>query len=297
MRNVLFTLFLCLPLWGMAQTYHPIIESNKYWELGIYGGQPCYQNMGRYFFQGDTTINNQTYQKLYYHKAIDTISNPFGILCPPFTLDTNTFLMEYAFREDTINQQVFIYDYQNNTEGLIYDFSLQTGDTLNTYWGQQHYIYSIDTILLQNGTQRRRFVLNDYSDYPHYIEGIGGWQGITNPLVAGLGFGTDIFCINTNGVNLYGNDCFASFFVQTNEALHIDLKIYPNPTTNFLQIELEKPLEDGQYQIFNALGQIVQQGVITAKNFSIAVEEFAKGTYWLKIIDKERFMVRSFLKN
>jgi hypothetical protein len=67
--------------------------------------------------------------------------------------------------------------------------------------------------------------------------------------------------------------------------------LYPNPTIDFIQIDIEKNLN---YLIVNHLGQIIKSGQI--KNKIITVNDLVSGVYVLKITDGEKLVSKKFIK-
>ena len=67
--------------------------------------------------------------------------------------------------------------------------------------------------------------------------------------------------------------------------------LYPNPTTDFIQVNIEKSLN---YSIVNYLGQIIKSGQI--KNKVINVNDLVAGVYVLKITDGEKLVSKKFVK-
>lgn len=63
----------------------------------------------------------------------------------------------------------------------------------------------------------------------------------------------------------------------------IDFKIFPNPTSSYLTVELGN-LETYHAKIYNLIGDLLWSADIT-KQFTVDVTSFAKGTYILKIDD------------
>ncbi len=71
-----------------------------------------------------------------------------------------------------------------------------------------------------------------------------------------------------------------------NETFKFDgLKIFPNPTTHFLNISNNVMIDSAA--LFNMLGQLVKQQDIYAKSGVIDMSPFASGTYFVKVISGE----------
>lgn len=94
----------------------------------------------------------------------------------------------------------------------------------------------------------------------------------------------------------YGILNFGSFYnsvLNTSELVKKDrLSIFPNPVKSILNVATE---DDVQFlEVYDHLGR----SIIKAKNQkSVKVEDFPKGTYYLKIQTKENVYYKKFLKN
>jgi len=81
-RLVFFFFIYTLTISSRAQEYKPFIESNKYWDIMTTGTPeiciPTYLSYDRYFFLGDTTINDLNYSKLSFHPMIESPNAPPG---------------------------------------------------------------------------------------------------------------------------------------------------------------------------------------------------------------------------
>ena len=139
MKKIFFTIFVCgilafIPDKAKAQDYHTLIRPNVYWDvmmLDAWQVYPCqYFHGDRYFFRGDTTIQDIQYQILRKYSIVSQNTN--GHFCPPYAVNGNSSSIAAFMREDVEKQQVFMYypHYSNQKEILLYDFSLKKGDTL-----------------------------------------------------------------------------------------------------------------------------------------------------------------------
>ncbi|MCG2612464.1 T9SS type A sorting domain-containing protein [Flavobacterium sp. SM15] len=66
-------------------------------------------------------------------------------------------------------------------------------------------------------------------------------------------------------------------FVQAN------FKVYPNPTTDKVTIELKEGLQIEKVNVYSTLGQLVK----TEKDTVISVGDLAKGTYYLEVVTNQ----------
>src|SRR5690606_9307271 len=81
----------------------------------------------------------------------------------------------------------------------------------------------------------------------------------------------------SGGVRVYDISCILSSdkFVLEN------FKVYPNPTTNILNIELENSLVLEKVLIYNTTGQLIKEN--SAEKI-INVSGFAKGIYYVQVV-------------
>jgi len=97
--------------------------------------------------------------------------------------------------------------------------------------------------------------------------------------------------VTTNGLyrvtvtNEFGceGDAFISVFtIGVDEEIANQLKLYPNPATDYFQIEWPSGwLQNAQSTLYNTEGKIVMQFSVTQQNQRIDVAALPKGTYIL----------------
>ncbi|MFN0201218.1 MAG: T9SS type A sorting domain-containing protein [Bacteroidia bacterium] len=64
------------------------------------------------------------------------------------------------------------------------------------------------------------------------------------------------------------------------------IKVYPNPAQNYIQVELPQGLREATFVLYNALGQVVQQTDLQASTL-VRLGNVAKGLYFYEVIFKE----------
>jgi len=76
--------------------------------------------------------------------------------------------------------------------------------------------------------------------------------------------------------------------------LDFDILVFPNPTSQFAQIQIDGfgPI-DLRYEILNLFGQVVNHGLITSHRTLIDLSELEYSTYILNIFDSENRFIRS----
>ena len=273
---------------SFSQTYHPLIRSNTTWDVMHYNyatNSICgYVWGGRFFFDGyDTIINSFQYKIIRSYPVVSASQNPF---CGPFSVDTSIGGIAGFMREDTITQRIYVYDQFNNADDLLYDFSLNAGDTLQSNYyagvGLKLVVDSVSTVTLLTGEIRKIFYLQDNNEY--YIEGIGGWQGLNNPLITGLGFGWELRCVMENSITIWNGGCFP--IVGIDETLNGNrVNIYPNPLLNNFNLSFPSHKEEGILKIYDVLGNITLEETISAltENKNVDISKLNNGVYFCKI--------------
>lgn len=260
----------------------------------------------RFYVDGDTIINSLTYKK--YYISFDTI------------IANNSSM--YAFlREDTISKKVYAISADSLQEHLIYDFSLNVGDTTTVYshwWYTNQYfnvkVQAIDSLLIQ-GQFRKRLKLNNldgsfsgpYDEY--WIEGIGSTYGLFNAGLSGITFNLPslfdfplLNCFEQDDSLLFSQsntpECFYMYTgVGQFEVLdNVSIKLFPNPAKDV--IYLTNHSKDINISIFNNFGQ-QQLGNINIENHSINLSQLSKGFYFYTITDRHHTIMTSgkFIKD
>lgn len=100
------------------------------------------------------------------------------------------------------------------------------------------------------------------------------------------------------GLTAFKSNLTVDGMVGTNDVIeNSDLKLFPNPANNVLNIELVKnEIFDGKYLIFNGVGQLVQSGQFKSSQFEVNLEMLAGGIYFCKIENNGLSMIRKFIK-
>ena len=70
--------------------------------------------------------------------------------------------------------------------------------------------------------------------------------------------------------------------VSTEEALDFDIKVFPNPTTSYLQVELEQ-YENVKYTLIDQMGRILDQTEISDYLTTVDVSDYVEGIYYLQL--------------
>ena len=293
MKQLLLTLFLQGFFIGIAicQTYNPLIRPNIFWNENVGNTVTiCRASSGsQLYFQGDTIINNIRYEILRSYRLYQFNS---GAYCPPYAVDYSSSIPVAFMREDTVRRQVFVLQQSGfvtpnvNGEELLFDFSLNVGDTLHPNEGI--IIDSVDSVLLLNGEIRKRFFVKKNRVLGSYIEGIGGTEGVRHHCFQlPIGSYTDPLCISNNGVNLYGTECNNIILnVVVEPTPTVSFELYPNPTQDYITVKFLPRFDHREttISVINAQGQVIQeQESITDDTIMFSLLDYPAGVYLVQI--------------
>ena len=302
-----FLLLISLTITGFSQ-YSQFIDKNKLWVEehsweDVYDPRPPESSIYFVYFEGDTVINDTTYQKLYRQRFfLDTwYTNDASHLIDSTLKQAE----EYAYlREDTINKKVYEYSY--DIDRLIYDFSMNIGDSISEFDGT----FSLDSIVditLDNGSVRKKYFFSDSDQYltSYYIEGIGGENGILSPFrsipLSGIDASNHIICYSEDSIELYGT-CNQPDYVITKTSDLVDsqysIKLYPNPSNNQALIDLGEVYETIKITILDIKGAALIEKTYNQEQFcDIKLHSLDRGIYLVNVeINKKSEISTTLIK-
>jgi YD repeat-containing protein len=154
-------------------------------------------------------------------------------------------------------------DYTYNSNGIVTSFVTYDRPSANGTWSENA---KSTYTLAANGLIKE--VLEQSSDDK------GGWDNYARYF-------------------MYANTCTAT---PVSEITHLPTTIYPNPTTDLLQVKLENAGES-EVRIMNTQGQIVRRSVENGTDFNLNVANLNSGIYWLLISQGNKKTTKSFVKS
>lgn len=281
-----------------AQTnkYHKFPDSNAIW-CDSTGAHGCTKTS--YTITGDTIINNKTYHKITENKHYCQIGVSGTCECDIYS----NVITAYAgsIRQDTTLRKVYFIQPSATNDTLLYDFTLQVGDTLKTYGSQilaspPPYIMvtSIDSILI--GTSyRKRWIVNQSGIIVNgqIIEGMGSTAGLFNWMVntgAG-GEPTDhLYCFSQNNQTFYpyyssSAVCALVTGIKTFQTEASIFQIYPNPNDGNFIVEPNNT-EKQTLQIFDINGKMILNKLVTGKTI-IHSGNLQQGVYNISLLSNK----------
>jgi hypothetical protein len=292
MKKFLLLIATLITLSAKSQTsvYHPFPDSSAVWNFHttlamctLGGGVESYYSIT---ISGDTLINSQVYHKLFTPFVQSIVTGT----CSPYVFSG----YDGAVRQDTANRKVFYVPPSDSTEQLLYDFSMQVGDTVKGYIESiilpLDTVQSIDSVLVGNNYRKRWLINSCYNIM--LIEGIGSTFGLIEPspgCILDVPY-YELICFKQNGMTLYP-DTNANCEVIT-DVKNINPETYlttitPNPFSDKLTINNNN----------NDLSEIILYDMVSRKllqqKFTNAVtlntSQLAKGIYLYEVRNPDSY--------
>ena len=274
-KQFFILLFTILTLNSFSQDSFPLIEENKTWNVisvirtGSYPGDTTFSTL-TYQFYGDTIIESLTYKKLYRSNE----ANPLN-----WTLDS-------FMREN--DKKVWYKHFSDDNEILMYDYSLEVGDSILDYSGTTYLIIDSTGYETIGQDERKKYYLSsiDMPDYYHetWIDGIGSNKGIcwagSVLLVGGWSW---FLCLSENGELVYMNPNYNSCYLITEitETELPNINIYPNPSGEKMRIDYNRSFSIESIMVTNINGQLIK--TFDSKKSELDISDIPSGLYFLKI--------------
>lgn len=265
----------------LAQEYHPMLN-NASWILRDYVSCCRLPQTKTVEVGEEVVVGSQTYIKFV---------DPFAS-----TSSTNYFVY---LREDANERKV--YKLVNNQEEILYDFSLEQGDTFGEFTA------TVDFITI-NGQDHKRIVLNKYdSNYDlnltqTWIEGVGSNAhpfrptfNMYNGLSSSGGYSIHVVCSFQDGQHVYGNEnCLA--MLNTDEVAITDFKIdfSPNPVATTFNINATTTLQNATFKLYNLQGQLVKEiSNLSGNKITVSRENLTSGLYFAQLFENNKLIKAS----
>lgn len=106
--------------------------------------------------------------------------------------------------------------------------------------------------------------------------------------------GQAVYTTNTGTTGSVTQGVQQPFEIQTvlgaeNFNINLQLAVYPNPTTNWLQLEVRNTdFSNLSYQLFDLNGRMILNEQITAETSSIQMERLPAGIFLLKVVSNNK---------
>ena len=213
----------------------------------------------------------------------------------------------------SFNQPIDSWDVSNLTYmrgmfSLATSFNQNIGswDVSNVYnmnsmfYGSTAFNQPIGSWNVSNVTNMNQMFTGAQLSISNYDTLLIGWSTISpneTPLKPNVPFwgGNSKYCngatarasiISTYGWTITDGGQDAICVLDTEDFETNNLKLYPNPVVNVLNVKTENNLINQPYTIIDGLGRVVLNGKLNEVDSTINVEQLSKGIYYLKVSDK-----------
>lgn len=295
-KHIIFLLCVLsiFPVFISAQSYIPFPDSGAVWKE-TYWWQPSpffYNGIGDTYIEGDTVFNDTIYKKIYNLRR-DVYCSDIIISGPDYS---------GALREDTVEKRIYLRGSANYPEALLYDYTLQLGDTLpeEMYWMMLYpgvFVSNIDTIITNDSISRKVWYLDHeipFEGWPQVIEGIGYTSGLKGGIEPYWEGWNELLCFSIDGDEVWRSwrdtcyvftDSCATVGINEARQPEVSIKYYPNPvsTSSTISFELNQFQASKNYLwIFDLYGKEISSKEFKDKSFSIK-SPANKGVYIVRI--------------
>ena len=157
-----------------------------------------------------------------------------------------------------------------------------------------------DTIGYGKMVQRSAVSTYTQFDIPVNYSGTGTVDTMTLLVVSSAGFNVINFMgsVGKVGNTMYVDDLTLDYPSGIQQVLmpEVNVRIYPNPASDILHIELSKAVKNGAFEVYNSAGkQVCSYGVSQTAN-TVPVYSLVNGTYYFRLISgKELVNTGSFV--
>jgi hypothetical protein len=293
-----------------AQEYKPMAIEGAHWIVVTdLGSTLWWDEKYSFTIRGDTTVNGGNYKKVYReHFEFNNQKKTF----------TNRIIFSklYALmRDDIIQKKVYAINFEDsydncpqNKEYLLFDFSVEKGDTLD--WcnldARRRGVDSIcrvDSIGLIKTSFLEGSRKTIYTVFRASLYQDGTPVHSKRAIIEGLGhlsFGP--FLITVNLIDYcVGKDADCGIISATKNPIGLSLKVFPNPTADVLILEqksISNIKNDLSVDVLDMTGKVIKRQAIQSHQTVINVKDIAKGFYLLRVNKNSEFVYQTkFIKN
>lgn len=270
-----------------TQDYKPLAIDGATWIIGYAPEIWEDTDLYAYHIEGDSTLNNVNYKKVYRYDLADDIVNPYIILSKEFfalireiNADRKVFVHTGAGAFIEFDTELCVDTWTTQEELLLIDFDKNIGDTITDCIvdSLDHVTIELEQYEMRYGTDRQVWTTGIGLEL---IEGIGYEDGLfvkaTSIEHAGWGHTLFDYCQGT---------LEACGLITADRDMYMDesIEIFPNPASDILYIRSDKAI-DG-IDLFNYNGQLVLHSVYGDLN----TKDLPSGIYMLRLRSGSQFL-------
>jgi hypothetical protein len=304
MKKLILFVSCCWSILSFGQTsvYHPFPDSNASWNV-LYSNYQCQWGDSQEYYSlvldRDTVIGSHVYHKL----QVPYIEFIWAG-CPLFHQPG----YYGAIRSDHPNRKVYFYPANGTEEELLYDFTLEVGDTvqghLYSWWDSQDTVIAIDSVLVGEEFRKRWFINQWYDIY--LIEGVGSTFGLIEPspgeVIDAPGYA--LLCFRQDGEPQYpdpATDCDLITSTPEDNLPQVEITVLPNPTTGKFKVQNEKckvSVEVKRIEVVGIDGRLLQtrNPEPETRNPELDISNLPAGFYFINIYFEDQSIVKKIIK-
>ncbi len=266
----------------IAQSYLPMAKDSAVWFLTAADNVLVPVEKYVVFTNGDTTIDQKEYKKVYFRGA-----NEEGFQLVGGIRDDKSARKVYAL--------IFSYDLGNglsldencplHREYLLYDFSVRKNDIVSSACNHSQTV--TDTTVSYVFNYGRKVVNLDEINQRWY-EGIGSWKGLFNNFIAHSSYELTDYCEGSL------EDCSVPLFLNTDYIpINKSGKIFPNPTFTQFTLQLNKDIYNAKIVVSDIYGQQVSNFTqMNGNEKEISTNHLASGVYFIEVLKQGRIIFK-----
>lgn len=285
----IFTLCSVLNIFAQTEFSRNIVDTTKQWNIVEYGLIGA-QTMAYRIMNEDTIINNKTYNRIQRSFAYTPMLQEWNEWQGMGWIreeDNKVFIFPEEYYDEPISKDI-------QEEYLLYDFSLQTGDSVNLYREgrflltdyrdngmMSFYVVSTDSIEIGSIKCKRLFLSRDKNrNTPSeiWIEGIGSNTGFLESTCSYYEHLRNLLCVKQNEeVMYYNGDNTCYIYVSIDDIDNTNAKIYPTLVKDNIYVvsDNNKPMD---ISFVNISGHIVKT-IRTKGSKEIDISSLPSGIY------------------
>jgi hypothetical protein len=273
----------------IGQTYIPLAVEGAHWIIRydkIETIEPV-DDLWEYHIAGDTTLNEVGFKKVYRRDLVVTQDGP------PFEAE-GPYQLYGLIRDDTTHRKVYAIKYNEfegcpeNQEYLLYDFSLDIGDTLELCIIPDWDIFTVNDVYSQ---EVLGFNTRVFAGWDELYEGMGSYYGLFEEMFAPVKKSLERYVYHTF-LAYYCRESPCLLFVSTGETrANENIKLFPNPAKHYLSVSTSDRIQS--IQVYNNLGQIVKR--VEGNVRKVNVEMLPPGSYLVEIVMKNKIVTKKVI--
>lgn len=288
-RILLLSLLLVyLPHLVCSQDYEPMAQDHNRWIVNMTDDHSWWiEDLWEYYIDGDTMVNDINYYKVYRRDLVVTQDGP------PYEAESDYELT--ALMRDDINAKkvyaIYLEDITYsplcplNDEVLLYDFSLNVGDTATTCIIPPDVNFEINSINenVKYGYSTLEFVHG--SPY-EYFEGIGSPFGLFEIIYIPVK-GSKNRLMETSLMYFCRQDSCSLVVSVDKPEYHSRIRISPNPASAFVHIESDAPGDIHTVIVRDMLGnEVLRKRGNGSGKMQMNTSILSKGVYLVTVLDR-----------